>query len=34
MGGGLVVFEVTVRNQRDETVQQGEWTLLIRSQPA
>ncbi|MHB0858515.1 MAG: MaoC/PaaZ C-terminal domain-containing protein [Anaerolineae bacterium] len=33
MGGGMVVFAVTVRNQRQETVQEGEWTLLIRGQP-
>lgn len=33
MGGGLVVFCVTVHNQRGETVQQGEWTLLMRSRP-
>jgi 3-hydroxybutyryl-CoA dehydratase len=33
MGGGLVAFDVTVRNQRDEAVQQGTWTLLMRSRP-
>ena len=31
MGGGLVVFAVSVANQRDEVVQQGEWTMLVRS---
>lgn len=31
MGGGLVVFELTVLNQRDETAQEGEWTLLVKS---
>jgi 3-hydroxybutyryl-CoA dehydratase len=34
MGGGLAVFEVSVCNQRDEVVQEGEWTLLIKGQPA
>ena len=31
MGGGVVVFELTVLNQRDETVQEGEWTLLVKN---
>lgn len=31
MGGGVVVFELTVLNQRDETAQEGEWTLLVKS---
>jgi len=30
MNGGLVVFAVTVLNQRDEVVQQGEWQLLVQ----
>jgi 3-hydroxybutyryl-CoA dehydratase len=30
MGGGIVVFDVAVRNQRDETVQKGQWTLLVK----
>ena len=30
MGGGMVVFSVTVLNQRDEKVQQGEWNLLVK----
>lgn len=29
-GGGFVVFAMRVLNQRDETVQQGEWTALIK----
>jgi 3-hydroxybutyryl-CoA dehydratase len=33
LGGGFVVFDVVVLNQRDETVQKGSWTLLIRSAP-
>ncbi len=30
-GGGIVVFDARVINQRNETVQQGEWTVLIKS---
>lgn len=33
LGGGFVVFDVVVLNQRDEMVQKGSWTLLIRSAP-
>ncbi|MBN1486445.1 MAG: MaoC family dehydratase N-terminal domain-containing protein [Anaerolineae bacterium] len=29
--GGLVTFNVKILNQRDETVQKGTWTLLVRS---
>lgn len=32
-GGGFVVFAVRVLNQRDEVVQQGEWTVLVKSKP-
>ncbi len=31
LGGGFVVFDVAVLNQRDETVQKGTWTLLVKS---
>ena len=34
MGGGFVVFQVTLLNQRDKVVQKGTWTVLIRSRPA
>ena len=30
LGGGQVVFDVRLINQRDETVQQGKWSLLMR----
>ena len=33
LGGGFVVFDVVILNQRDETVQKGTWTVLIRSAP-
>lgn len=29
LGGGLVVLRVEVVNQRDEMVQQGEWSVLV-----
>jgi acyl dehydratase len=33
LGGGFVIFDVTVQNQDDETVQKGSWTLLLKSAP-
>ena len=33
LDGGFVVFDVVVLNQKDETVQKGTWTLLIKSAP-
>jgi 3-hydroxybutyryl-CoA dehydratase len=33
LGGGFVVFDVAVLNQRDEAVQKGTWTVLVRSAP-
>jgi 3-hydroxybutyryl-CoA dehydratase len=33
LGGGFVTFNVVALNQRDETIQKGEWTVLIRSAP-
>ncbi|MHB1295600.1 MAG: MaoC/PaaZ C-terminal domain-containing protein [Anaerolineae bacterium] len=33
-GGGMVVLAVAVLNQRGETVQDGEWSLLIWGKPA
>lgn len=29
-GGGFVVFDARVLNQRNEVVQQGEWTVLVK----
>ena len=34
LGGGMVIMDITVRNQRDEVVQEGTWSLLIKSEPA
>src|SRR5581483_9061369 len=34
MGGGLVVLETRLTNERGETVQQADLTLLIKSRPA
>lgn len=33
LGGGFVVLDVAVLNQRDETVQKGTWTVLVKSAP-
>ena len=33
MGGGMVVLRIEVLNQRDEVVQQGEWTMLVKGRP-
>ncbi len=33
LGGGFVVFDVVVVNQRDQVVQKGSWTMLIKSSP-
>ena len=33
LGGGTVNLKVTVLNQKDEAVQKGTWTALIRSAP-
>lgn len=33
-GGGFVTFDVKIINQKGETVQKGELTLMMRSRPA
>ena len=33
IGGGSVMIEITVANQKDETVMKGVWTVLIASRP-
>lgn len=33
-GGGIVTFNVVVKNQRDETVQKGQWTVMVKSKPS
>ncbi len=33
LGGGFITLSVQVINQRDEVVQKGTWTALIRSRP-
>jgi len=33
LDGGFVIFDVTVLNQRDEMVQKGSWTVLIKERP-
>jgi acyl dehydratase len=34
LGGGSVVIELAVKNQRDETAMKGTWTALIASRPS
>lgn len=34
LAGGLVFLDVAVLNQRNEVVQEGRWTVLMRSRPA
>lgn len=34
MGGGIVTFEVRMRNQRAEIVQKGTWDVLVQSAAA
>jgi 3-hydroxybutyryl-CoA dehydratase len=31
LGGGIVTFRVEILNQRDEAVQRGTWSVLVRS---
>ena len=31
--GGAVTMNLTVRNQKDETVQHGQWVVLIQNRP-
>jgi acyl dehydratase len=33
LGGGIIIFDMAVVNQRDETVQKGQWTVLIKGKP-
>ncbi len=33
LGGGIIVFDVVVVNQGGETVQKGQWTVLMKSKP-
>jgi 3-hydroxybutyryl-CoA dehydratase len=34
LGGGAVILELNILNQRDEKVMKGTWTALISSKPA
>lgn len=33
LGGGQVIFNAEVINQRGETVQRGVWTMLVKARP-
>jgi acyl dehydratase len=32
LGGGVVVFKVQVLNQEDKVVQEGKWSVLMKSE--
>jgi 3-hydroxybutyryl-CoA dehydratase len=32
-GGGLVALDLQIKNQRDETVQKGQWSLMVKNRP-
>ncbi len=34
LGGGIVVLDVAIVNQKGEAVQKGQWTVLIKSKPS
>jgi len=34
IGGGAIVIELDVKNQNDDTVMKGTWTVLIASKPS
>jgi hypothetical protein len=34
LGGGNVVIDISVKNQRDEITMKGTWTVLVASRPA
>jgi len=34
LGGGLVIFNVEVINQRGEVAQQGTWSMIVKMQGA
>ncbi|HZY44831.1 MAG TPA: MaoC/PaaZ C-terminal domain-containing protein [Anaerolineae bacterium] len=31
--GGFVIFNMTIKNQRDEKVQRGTWMVVVKSKP-
>lgn len=33
-GGGLVMLDIKIVNQKGEVVQKGEWSMMVRSKPA
>lgn len=33
LGGGLVTLQINLLNQNQQTVQQGSWSVLVKSQP-
>ena len=33
IGGGMVIFDISMLNQKGEIVQEGSWRVLVRSKP-
>ena len=33
-GGGFVSFEIKIVNQKGETIQKGEWSMMVKSRPS
>jgi acyl dehydratase len=34
LGGGIIFLDASLHNQRGEVVQEGEWRMLVKSQPS
>jgi len=34
MGGGIIILNMQILNQRGEIAQEGSWTILVRSSPS
>ncbi|MCG2770140.1 MAG: MaoC/PaaZ C-terminal domain-containing protein [Chloroflexota bacterium] len=34
MGGGIIILSIYLHNQHGEVVQEGSWTILVRSSPS
>ena len=34
LGGGMLLLDVSITNQRDEVIHEGRWTVLMKSRPA
>jgi acyl dehydratase len=34
IGGGMVIFQISLLNQNGQLVQEGTWKVMVRSKPA